>query len=109
MARERKGFIVDQVWTTIHYIDTHGHRQKTSKVILAGDSKQKLTEADKHADKVKRAKQRIRETIKDLERSGATNCKGSVETRLYARVGYTDEHGRHDVIRAAESRTHARE
>jgi hypothetical protein len=61
-------------------------------------------------DKLRHAEKIIRDTIGDLKKQGATKCKGSIESRLYARVGHTDHQGkRHDVVRAAESRTHARE
>jgi hypothetical protein len=59
---------------------------------------------------LKRAKEIIRETITELKKAGATNCKGSVDCQLFARVGYTDQQGkRHDKVRSAESLTHARE
>src|SRR6266540_3916105 len=110
MARERKGFIVDQVWTTVQYTDALGQRQKITKLVKTSARDSSKNDAEKHAAKVKRAKQLLGETIAEVQRSGATACKGLVETRLYARVGHTDETGkRHDVVRAAESRTHARD
>lgn len=112
MARERTGFIVSQVCASIEYNDAAGQHRKLTKAAKAraADSKTNLTDAQKQALKIKHAKQIISDTIADLKKQGATNCKGSIETRNYARVGYTDEQGkRHDKVRAAESRTHARE
>lgn len=112
MARERKGFIVVQVWATVQYTDSQGQRLKITKAAKSStaDSKENLTDAKKQTLKIKDAERIIRETTTDLKKQGATNCKGSTKTRFYARVGYTDEQGkRHDVVRAAESRTNARE
>ncbi len=67
-----------------------------------------MTDAQKQALKVKHAKRIILETIAELQEAGATKCNGSIQSRLYARVGYTDDQGkRRDVVKAAESRTHA--
>jgi hypothetical protein len=113
MARERRGFIVVQVWADIAYTDKDRQRQKITKPATAQTSdkaKNNLTDAEKQARKVKHAKHIIRDTIAELKRAGATDCKGSVSSRILARVGYTDEQGkRRDVIRAAESRTDARD
>ena len=112
MARERTGFIVSRVSALIEYVDASGEHHKISKAanVQAADSKNNLTDAQKQTAKIKHAEQIIRATIADLKGQGATKCKGSIETGLYARVGYTDDQGRrHDRIRAAESRTHARE
>lgn len=110
MARERKGFIVVQVWATITYTDKDGHRNKISKLATSGQSKKNLSDGEKQRRRAKNAKRIIRETITELKRGGANDCKGSVSTRILARVGYTDENGRRrDVIRAAESRTDARD
>ncbi len=112
MARERKGFIVSQVRALIEYVDAGGQHHKITKAAKAraADSQNNLTDAQKQALKVKHAEQIIRDTIAGLKKQGATKCKSSIESRLYARVGYTDDQGaRHDVVRAAESRTHARE
>ena len=112
MARERTGFIVSQVCAVVQYTDTSGRRHKITKAAKAqaADSKKHLTEAQKQALKIKHGELLIRDTIIELQKAGATKCKGSIESRLYARVGYTDDQGRrHDVVRAAESRTHARE
>ncbi len=112
MARERTGFIVSQVCATVEYADANGDHHKITKAAKAraADSNKHPTDAQKQALKLKHADQIIRDTIADLKKRGATKCKGSVESRLYARVGYTDDKGkRHDVVRAAESRTHARE
>ncbi|HET6889774.1 MAG TPA: hypothetical protein VFH31_01625 [Pyrinomonadaceae bacterium] len=99
-----------QVWVTIIYTDTLGQRQRIKKTAKALTAKKHLSDAEKQKAKVKHAQKLIRETITELQRNGATDCKGSVETRILARVGYTDEHGkRHDVIRVAESRTDARD
>lgn len=110
MARERRGFIVAQVSATITYTDKDGRDQKIVKLATSGKTKKKLSDAEKQARKVKGAKRIIRETITELKRAGATNCAGSVSTRLLARVGHTDEKGkRRDVVRVAESRTDARD
>jgi integrase len=111
MARERQGFIVSEVCAVVQYIDADGHQQKISEVAtVKAANPHKLTDAQKHEIKIRRAKQFINDTIADLKKKRATKCKGSIEVRYSARVGHTDEHGkRHDVVRAAESRTHARE
>jgi integrase len=115
MARERTGFIVSEVRATIEYVDARGqhHTLERAAKAQAADSQKNqnnLTDAEKQALKIKHAKLIIRETIADLKKQGSTNCKGSIDSRLYARVGYTDEEGkRHDRVRAAESLTHARE
>jgi hypothetical protein len=113
MARERRGFIVVQVWADIIYTDQTGHQQNISKPATAqtsGRTKHKLTDAEKHKRKIEHAKRIIRDTVAELRRSGATDCKGTVSTRILARVGHTDDHGkRRDVIRVAASRTDARE
>jgi len=111
MARERRGFIVTQVYAVVHYTDQSGQHHKITKTAKAqAANPHKLTDAQKHKLKIKHAERLIRDTTADVKKQGATNCKGAVETRLYARVGYTDEQGkRHDVVRAAESRTHARD
>jgi integrase len=112
MARERKGFIVSQVNAVIRYVDADGHRHTLTKAAnaRAADPKKHFTDAQKQALKLKHADQIIRTTIAELKTFGATECRGTIERRLYARVGHTDEQGRrHDVVRAAESRTHARE
>ncbi len=112
MARERTGFIVSQVFATVAYIDVKGEQHKLTKPATArtDDSKNHLNESQKQALKLKHAERIIRDTITDLKKRGATNCKGAIESRLFARVGYTDDQGkRHDVVRAAESRTNARE
>ena len=103
MSRERTGFVVVQVWATICYEDTQGHSLKIQKAVAAGPQ-HNLTESRKRELKVKQAKQIIRDTIADLKSQGMTNCKGSVDTRYYARVGYKDEQGkRRDFVRAADS------
>jgi integrase len=111
MARERRGFIVSQVCAVVQYTDQSGQHHKIIKAAKAqAANPHKLTDGQKHKLKIKHAERLIRDTTADLKKQGAINCKGSVETRLYARVGYTDEQGkRHDVVRAAESRTHARD
>ncbi|HEY6244751.1 MAG TPA: site-specific integrase [Pyrinomonadaceae bacterium] len=113
MARERRGFIVVQVWATIIYADKVGERQQITKPASAQTSGKKnhnLTDAEKQKRKIEHAKRIIRETISELKRTGATDCKGSVGTRILARVGHTDSQGkRHDIVRVAESRTDARE
>ncbi len=110
MPRERTGFIVVQVWATILYTDKHGERRTIKKSAQALSSKKHLSDAEKQQAKIKHAQRLIRETISEIQRAGATNCKGSVETRILARVGHTDDQGRRrDVIRVAESRTDARE
>ena len=90
------------------YTDKDGERRKCKKPVkaLTSNSKRHLSDAEQQAAKIKHAKQIIRDTITELQQIGATNCKGSVETRT--RVGHTDDQGkRHDVIRVAESRTDA--
>jgi inorganic pyrophosphatase len=110
MARERKGFIVVQVWATIRYTDTSGKPQKITQLLKVAESQKHLNEAEKQKQRVKQGQKFINATVAELKRSGAANCKGLVDVRLYARVGHTDEHGkRHDVVRAAESRTDARD
>lgn len=112
MARERKGFIVSQVHASIEYRDAEGQHHKITKAAKAqaADSKNHLTDAQKQALRVKHAKKLIGDTIADLKKLGAANFRSLIETRLFARVGYTDDQGkRHDKVRAAESRTHARE
>ena len=113
MPRERIGFIVTQVWANITYTDKDGQQQTIAKQASAHSSdktKNKLSDAEKQKLKTEHAKRIIRETITELKRSGATNCKGTVSTRIIARVGHTDDQGRRrDVIRVAESRTNARE
>lgn len=113
MARERRGFIVVQVWATITCTDKDGQRQKITKPAsaqAAGKKQNNLTDADKQKLKTELAKRIIRETIVELKRCGASDCKGTVGTRILARVGHTDAQGeRHDVVRVAESRTDARE
>jgi integrase len=111
MARERRGFIVSQVCALVQYTDAAGQRHRLTKAAKArAANSHKLSDAEKQKLKIKDAERLIRATTADLKKQGATNCKGSIETRLYARVGYTDEQGkRHDVVRAAESRTHARD
>jgi len=112
MARERTGFIVSQVCATVEYTDVDGRHHKITKAAKAqtADSKNNLKDAEKQALKKKHAEQIIRDTITELKQRGATQCKGSTETRHFARVGYTDDQGkRRDVVRAAETRTHARD
>jgi integrase len=113
MSRERRGFVVSQVCAAVQYTDASDRHHKITKAVSAQAAEQQeknLTDAEKQRVKVKVAKQIIRDTIEDLKKQGATNCKGSVESRLYARVGHTDEDGkRHDVVRAAQSVTHARD
>src|ERR1044072_7768863 len=113
MPRERIGFIVTQVWANVTYTDKDGQQQTTTKQASAQSSdktKNNLTDAEKQKLKIEDAKRIIRETISELKRSGATGCKGTVSTRILARVGHTDDQGRRrDVIRVAESRTDARE
>jgi integrase len=113
MPRERIGFIVTQVWANITYTDRNGQQQTISKQASAQSSdetKNKLSDAEKQKLKTEHAKRIIRETITELKGSGATGCKGTVSTRIIARVGHTDDQGRRrDVIRVAESRTDARE
>src|SRR5215204_1191791 len=113
MARERRGFIVVQVWAEITYTDHAGQQQKITKQATAsasGKTKHKLTDAEKQKQKIEQAKRIIRETILELKREGATDCKGTIGSRILARVGHTDEKGkRRDVIRVAESRTDARD
>ena len=112
MARERRGFIVAQVWAEITYTDQAGQQQKTTKQATAksGKTKHKLTDAEKQKRKIEDAKRIIRETIIELKRAGATECKGSISTRILARVGHTDDQGkRRDIVRVATSRTDARD
>ncbi len=113
MARERKGFVVCQISAVVQYTDASGWHHKITKAASAQAAESKkynLNDAEKQKARVEVAKQIIAELIADLKGQGATKCKGSVQTRLYARVGYTDENGRrHDVVRAAKSRTHARD
>lgn len=111
MARERRGFIVVQVWANITYTDQAGERQKIAKQATApGKPKHRLTDAEKQKRKIESAKRIIRETIAELKRGGATDCKSSVSTRIFARVGHTDEHKkRRDIVRVAESKTDARD
>jgi hypothetical protein len=112
MARERKRFIVSQVHASIEYLDAAGKLNKVLKAvkIQAADSNKNLTDAQKHALKLKRARELVRQTIASMKREGATKCSGTIDGRLYARVGFTDDQGkRHDRVRAAESLTHGRE
>lgn len=113
MARERRGFIVAQVWADIAYTDQTGQQRKITKPATAQASsktKHKLTDTEKQKRKIEHAKRIIRDTIAELKRSGATHCKGTVSTRIIARVGHTDDQGRRrDIIRVATSRTDARE
>jgi integrase len=113
MARERRGFIVTQVWAEIVYIDHNGQQRKITKPATAQASDktlQNLKDAEKQKRKIEHAKSIIRDTIAELKQSGATDCKGSVNTRILARVGHTDDQGkRRDIIRVASSRTDARD
>lgn len=113
MARERRGFIVTQVWAEIAYTDHTGQQRKITKPATAQASdktSQNLKDAEKQKRKIEHAKSIIRDTIAELKQSGATDCKGSVNTRILARVGHTDDQGqRRDVIRVATSRTDARD
>lgn len=111
MARERTGFIVSEVRAVVQYIDASDQQHTFSKVVkVEAANPHKLTDAQKQQIKVKRAKQIISATIADLKTQRATKIKSSIETRVHARVGHTDEHGkRKDIVRLAESRTHARE
>ena len=75
----------------------------------SGKTKHKLTDT-KQKRKIEHAKSIVRDTIAEVKRSGATHCKGTVSTRIIARVGHTDDQGRRrDIIRVATSRTDARE
>jgi integrase len=113
MARERRGFIVTQVWAEITYTDHTGQQRKITKPASAQAADkipQNLEDAEKQKRKIEQAKNIIRDTIAELKQSGATDCKGSVNTRVLARVGHTDDQGkRRDIIRVATSRTDARE
>ncbi len=110
MARERTGFIVSQAHATVEYTDANGQHQKITQAARADSKNNRLTDAEKQKLKVKHADRIVRDTIADLKKRRATKFKSSIDSRLYARVGYTDDHGkRHDVVRAAESLTHARE
>ena len=113
MARERRGFIVTQVWAEIAYTDYTGQQRKITKPATAQASdktSQNLKDAEKQKRKIEHAKRIIRDTIAELKQSGATECKGSVNTRILARVGHTDQQGkRRDIIRVASSRTEARD
>jgi integrase len=110
MARERTGFIVVQVWATISYTDKDGQRQQITKRATPEKTKHNQSDADKQTRRVAEAKRIIRDTIAELKRGSATDCKASVSTRILARVGYTDEKGkRRDVVRAAASRSDARD
>ena len=73
MARERRGFIVAQVCATITYTDKDGHDQKIVKLATSGKTKEKLTDAEKQARKIKEAKRFIHDTIMDLKHTGATD------------------------------------
>jgi integrase len=110
MSRERTGFIVVQVWADITYTDQAGQQQKITKQAASGKTKHKLTDAEKQKRKIEHAKRITRETIVELKREGATDCKGTVSTRILARVGHTDDQGkRRDIVRVAASRTEARD
>src|SRR5687768_1011713 len=113
MPKARTGFIVVQVWAIVQHVDKDGQRQTITKQATArssGKTKHKLTDAEKQSRKVKDAKRIIRETIIELKRNGASDCKGNVDIRILARVGYTDEKGkRRDIVRAATSRSDARD
>lgn len=113
MARERRGFIVVQVWADITYTDHTGERRNITKPATAhasGKTKHNLTDAEKQKRKIEHAKTIIRDTITELKRNGATDCKGTVSSRILARVGHTDDKGkRRDIVRVASSRTDARE
>ena len=110
MARERRGFIVVQVWATTTYADKGGQSGKFTELVKLGKTQQKLTDSEKQKRKIKEAQRIIRETILELKRGGASDCKGSVETRILARVGHTDDQGkRRDIVRVAASRTEARD
>ena len=112
-GRERTGFIVVEISAAITYTDKHGERQTITKPASAQASGKKtnnFSDAEKQKLKTEHAKRLIRETIIELKRNGATDCKGKVITRFSARVGHTDHLGRrHDVVRVAESRTDARD
>jgi integrase len=113
MARERTGFIVVQVWAMIEYTDQDGQRQKITKraripPLSLSAARPRIT--DTQMRRVKEAKRIIRETVAEVTRSGAKDCKGAVDTRILARVGYTDEKGkRRDIVRAAASKSDARD
>jgi len=113
MARERTGFIVVQVWAMIGYTDQNGQHQKVIKraripPLSLSAARPRITDTQER--RVKEARRIIRETIIELKRNGATDCKGTVDTRILARVGYTDEKGRRrDVVRAAASKSDARD
>jgi integrase len=113
MARERTGFIVVQVWAMIEYTDQDGQRLKITKraripPLKLSAARPRIT--DTQVRRVKEAKRIIRETIAEVTRSGAKDCKGAVDTRIFARVGYTDEKGkRRDIVRAAASKSDARD
>jgi hypothetical protein len=68
---------VVQVSATITYTDKDGNDQKIIEFVKLEKSKNKLTDAEKQARKVKEAKRIIRETITALKRAGA-------ETRVSA-------------------------
>jgi len=106
MARERRGFIMVQVWAAVTYTDRAAQSQKITEQAMSGKTKHRLTDAEKHKRKLKTAKRIIRETIIELKRAGASDCKGSISTRILARVGHTDDQGRRrDIVRVAESLT----
>jgi len=111
--RERKGFIFAQVSVKIEYTDATGNRRQITKPARPQITTEykRLTDAQKEAAKLQHAGKIMRETIRELRQDGARECKGSIDgPRLFARVGYTDELGRRrDVVRAAASRSHARD
>jgi hypothetical protein len=109
MTGERTGFIVVQVWATIAYTDKDGQPQQIAKQ-APSECKHKLSDAEKQKRKVSHAQRIIRQTIAELKRGGAMDCKGAVNTRILARVGHTDDQGkRRDIVRVAASRTDARD
>jgi len=104
---------VTQVWAEITYTDYSGQQRKITKPATAqapNQTSQNLKDAEKQKRTIEQAKSIIRDTIAELKQSGATDCNGSVNTRILARVGHTDDQGkRRDIIRVATSRTDARE
>ena len=60
MARERRGFIVTQVWAEIAYTDQTGQQRKITKPATAqasGKTKHKLTDTEKQKRKIENAKE----------------------------------------------------
>jgi len=66
-----------QVSAAVTYADRAGQSQKITEQAMSGKTKHRLTDAEKHKRKLKTAKRIVRETIIELKRAGASDCRAA--------------------------------